>query len=158
MYTLTLSHSHTYSHRHTHTSGLSFSILTCLLIFIPLSASPTIISNHPPALSRPLLPAAALLKQPRCFPSPFSTPETTPRSPAFPCSGPQPAHGHASSASSQPTLSLLYSCLAPAKMTQHLAQDSTLHLVLRAENEKGLLTPRSCVIGSWACGDPGGPP
>ena len=76
MYTLTLSHSHTHSHRHTHRSCLSFSILACLLIFIPLSASPTIISNHPPAPSRLLLPAAAFLKHPSVSlpPSPLQKP------------------------------------------------------------------------------------
>lgn len=39
---------------------------------------------------------------------------------------------------------------APAEMTQHLAQDPTLRLVPRAENQKDiLLTAKSCVICSF---------
>lgn len=123
----------THSFTHTHTCCPSFSIFTCLLVARPPSASPTLISSHPPALSRSQLPPAAFLKPPQCAPFPTLPQKPRPQ-PFLPSSGPQPAHRQGPSTSSESTLSPLRSLPAPAEMTQHLARDPTLHSVPRAEN------------------------
>ena len=148
-----------HTHLHTHTNCLSFLLLTCLPSSILLTTCPTDLSTHPPALRRLLLPLTGFLRQNQTLPSPTSSPETTPPAPSSPSSGPQPAPRQAHSTSSHSTLSRLYSRWAPAKMTQHLAQDPTLlHSVPRAENQDTLLTARSCVISSFEVSGPSGAP
>lgn len=145
-------HIHILSYTQPHTQAASlFSLLTCLLLSIPLFTCPAVLPTRPSVLSKFLLPLTSLLKQHQTFPSPqLFTRNHAPQPLLPPARAPSQHTGMPTQLPlTQPYLSYT-ATRAPAEMTQHLAQDPTLHLVPRAENQKDIrLTAKSCVICSF---------
>lgn len=127
-FSLSLTHTRLCTQSHTPSSRLSFSLSMRLLYPSPCLFFCRLYSS--PAPSRVLVSWAGFLKPPQCFPSPTSSQEPLPPLPPASVSTQE-------SPINFPLLNPVSPVLlpAPVEMTQHFAQDHTLHLSQGLESE-----------------------